>query len=622
MRTRLASQPLRHPALAIVFVIALVASFFALAPAVQACEETHHVVIHKIATDTTSDADFTVTLSGETDNGRPFASTVVVPANGSVTIKDVPHGNYTVTELNAPQGATVSPSQLTIPGESAYEFWVTNPAGKIAIEKVVVGEAPESTYLFDITGPGGPLVASVSPGARWTSDWLPLGTYTITEQGDHDVTYDPGNTVTLAENEQLIEVTATNTYREPSGTLSITKVVTGNTAPAGPFVFDIRQRGAEVGFDVSLNAGETWTSDPLRLGTYDITERNAPAQATIVPNPAVLDTDGATVAVTATNPYPDYRNPVGRITIAKVVVGDTAPGGSFTFDLTGPVSVVATVDAGDTWTSQLLPLGRYTITERSAPSGATIVPNPVDLTVDGATIKVTATNPYRDATGLLEITKVVTGSAAPAGPFVFDIDGPVSVVATVDAGETWTSKPLPLGTYTVTERDAPPGATIVPDTVTLDTDGETATVTATNPYRDQHGKLAITKIEAGITGVGGTYTMTVTGPSSFTIDVTAGTTWTSGWLPLGTYTVTEVDAPDNVTIVPSAALLDTDGATVTVTVTNPSVASGGGATTTVDATSGALPATGGGPGNMPLIAAVSVAAGIVLMAVRGSRRHS
>ena len=185
----------------------------------------------------------------------------------------------------------------------------------------------------------------------------------------------------------------------------------------------------------------------------------------------------------------------------------------------GPATLTATVTAGTTWTSDWLPLGTYTVTERNAPTGATITPTPAVIDDDGETITITATNPYRDLHGKLAIHKIETGTAAPGGTYTFDITGsditgPATLTATVTAGTTWTSDWLPLGTYTVTERNAPTGATITPTPAVIDDDGETVTITATNPYRDLHGKLAIHKIETGTAAPGGTYTFDITGPGA------------------------------------------------------------------------------------------------------------
>uniref|UniRef100_UPI002611FF24 prealbumin-like fold domain-containing protein n=1 Tax=Ilumatobacter sp. TaxID=1967498 RepID=UPI002611FF24 len=242
----------------------------------------------------------------------------------------------------------------------------------------------------------------------------------------------------------------------------------------------------------------------------------------------------------------------------------------------------------------------------------TVIPDTVDLTEDGQTITITATNPYRDHRGKLAIEKIETGDTAPGNSYSFEIrdtDNTVVDTLTVTAGTTAETGWLPLGTYTITELEAPDGATVIPDTVDLTEDGQTITITATNPYRDHRGKLAIEKIVSGDPDADGVYTMNVTGPKSFTVTVKAGDTWTSDWLPLGSYTVTEVDAPIGATIVPSPAVLRVDGATVTVVVTNPTLQS-----------AGVLPATGGGLGVLPWISVALVAAGSgLLLVVRAGR---
>jgi uncharacterized surface anchored protein len=327
---------------------------------------------------------------------------------------------------------------------------------------------------------------------------------------------------------------------------------------------------------------------------------------------AILVAAVLAVAFFAVAPVAGACEPLGRIAIQKVVTGDTAPDGPFTFRITGPieVSLTATVPAGDTWTSDWLPLGTYTITERDAPDGHTITPNPAVLDTDGQTVTVTATNPYRDHHAKLAIHKIETGATAPGATHTFDITGPgeTTLTATVPAGDTWTSDWLPLGTYTITERDAPDGHTITPNPAVLDTDGQTVTVTATNPY--PAGRLSLTKVDAGDTGA--TFTIDVAGPTSFTVQLTAGSPWTSGWLPLGAYTITERDAPTGHTINPNPAVLSVDGATVSVTVTNPAVAG----------QSGTLPATGQTTVTMLWLATLLVTGGLLLTALpRASRRR-
>ena len=363
MRTSLVAHPTRRSAMAIVFTAVLVTAFFALAPAVEACQS--QIAITKIETGSAAPgATYTITITG-----ADFHREVDVAAGGTVEVGQVPPGTYLLAEANAPDGATIVPNPVIVTDRDdgrTIEVVVTNhyPAGRLAIEKVQTGLIEGGTYTFDITGPDG------------------------------------------------------------------------------------------AAFDVDVAAGATWTSDWLPLGSYAVAERNAPVGHTITPNPAIIDTDGETVTVTAVNPGPE---PLGTLAIHKVETGDTAPGGTYTFDITGPDDVVTQIEiaAGDTWSAEL-PLGEYVIAERGAPTGHTIEPNPAVLDADGASVTVTATNPYRDFHGKLTITKTVTGDAGGAVDFTFDVTGPDGVTFGTEPianGETWTSGWLPLGTYTIAERE-------------------------------------------------------------------------------------------------------------------------------------------------------------------------
>ena len=388
----------------------------------------------------------------------------------------------------------------------------------------------------------------------------------------------------------------------------------GAAAPGDTYTIRITEESGRFDGEVEIAVGAP-AAVTVPPGTYHFEELNAPVGASFDKNPVTVTEgdNGKTITVIVTNPYPG-----GWIEIEKVESGDTAPAATYTFDILAGVEIVDTLEvvADGTATSRVLPLGDYTIVERDAPDGHTLVPNPVTIDEDGETVTVIATNPYRDYHGKLAIQKIESGDTAPGATYTFDIVGPDGVepfTAEVKAGETWTSGWLPLGDYTVTERDAPDGHTLTGSPAKLTEDGATVTVIATNPYRDYHGKLAIQKIESGSPLTVGTYTINVSGPKSFSITLKGGETWTSDWLPLGTYTVTEVDAPTGATIVPNPAVLQVDGATVTVVVTNP----------TLLGSSGTLPATGGGLGVLPWIAATMFAIGATLLiVVRGSRRHA
>ncbi|MDJ0770677.1 MAG: prealbumin-like fold domain-containing protein, partial [Ilumatobacter sp.] len=138
--------------MAATFILALVASFFAMAPTALACHS--QVRIEKIETGAAAPG-LTYTVVMREVNGPVFA-TVEVPANGFATIERVPPGTYEFDELDAPDGATIVPDEIVVTVEDdqqTFDIVVTNPypAGKLAIEKIETGDtAPGNSYSFEI----------------------------------------------------------------------------------------------------------------------------------------------------------------------------------------------------------------------------------------------------------------------------------------------------------------------------------------------------------------------------------------------------------------------------------------------------------------------------------------
>src|SRR5207244_11013255 len=85
--------------------------------------------------------------------------------------------------------------------------------------------------------------------------------------------------------------------------------------------------------------------------------------------------------------------------------------------------------------------------------------------------------------GHITVVKSTTGDTAPPGPFTFLVTQNDTTVGsiTVPANGTATSGDLAPETYTLYEVDGAPGATIVPNPVTVPAN-TTVTVTATNDY--------------------------------------------------------------------------------------------------------------------------------------------
>ena len=90
--------------------------------------------------------------------------------------------------------------------------------------------------------------------------------------------------------------------------ITVVKSTTGDTAPAGPFVFRVNQDNTTV-TTITVPKNGSATSGDLAPGTYTLVELDGPAGATIVPNPVTVDAN-TTVTVHATNTYPDDPTPV------------------------------------------------------------------------------------------------------------------------------------------------------------------------------------------------------------------------------------------------------------------------------------------------------------------------
>lgn len=327
---------------------------------------------------------FTVTLqdkdgqnvSGKYD-GKVFASgdTITLKSGDIATISDIPVGTrYTVTEAaDNNYDTTWSNEKGTITKDATAEVTCTNTikTDSLTVSKTVAGTGAntneEFTFEVEVTLPNGEAFTgthddvifnnsgeatiTLKAGESKKITGIPVGsTYEVTETAnDAYTTIKSGDTGTIAVGGKATAA-FTNTLKTSS--LTVKKVVTGDTAPASDaFKFDVEvtmPNGKaftgthdEVTFNnsgkatITLKAGKSKEITGIPVGSmYKVTEQTPDTAYT----PSYDNAQEGTISVngvttTVTNTYTTPENEF-NFTIKKVVekTGDIAPNGEKTFN--------------------------------------------------------------------------------------------------------------------------------------------------------------------------------------------------------------------------------------------------------------------------------------------------
>lgn len=344
--------------------------------------------------------------------------------------------------------------------------------GEFAVTKRVTGDdaglPADATftvhYNCTIPGPGvrDALDGSFEIGAGQTlalTDVQVGTTCTVTEVEVPDplpgFVFDPPvvtpQTFTIEEEGQLVEVVVENPMREVFGTIQVHKEVSGDPAgylPGTEFGLDLDCDADAFDTSFTLAAGETFTSDPIRVGvSCTVAETMLPDPApgfawldpTFTPDPArvVIGSENQVVTVDVDNRVVEN---VGRIRVRKDVTGelDGYVGGSTfgfaldcdddTFDTTFDL-----VD-GEAFTTGDLPVGTTCeVSETDLPDPAAgftwaapvYTPDPATVTVTeaGQLVLVGVENPL-----------VGRGPPVPPGPGIGGPSAPPAAGSIPDAG--------------------------------------------------------------------------------------------------------------------------------------------------------------------------------------------
>ena len=271
----------------------------------------------------------------------------------------------------------------------------------------------------------------------------------------------------------------------PAGDADITlkKVIAGTNTGLNGAVFNIYRDGQIVGSDVTKNGGIIEVKDVTK-GLWTFVEVEAPEGYALDPTPHsvyVDTTDGdKQYTVSASNsPLPSLKiTKADAQTFAKVKA-------TFLVEsLTGSYSTTVTVD-GEKTLPDLQP-GVYRVTEQSVeePYIKTGTHQDIALLAGAGTVEAAFTNYVKPG---LEILKKNIATGEPIAHVTYkieQIDGSYSTTATTDgAGRIFLAN-IPVGSYKVTEVNAPSDVILcdIPQTIALGP-GETRTVTFFNAMK-------------------------------------------------------------------------------------------------------------------------------------------
>ena len=267
------------------------------------------------------------------------------------------------------------------------------------------------------------------------------------------------------------------------GDITFKKVIAGTNRGLDGAVFNIYRDGQIVGSDVTKNGGIIEIKDVTK-GLWTFVEVEAPEGYALdsTPHSVYVDvTDGdKQYTVTASNsPLPSLKiTKADAQTFAKVKAAFLVE------SLTGSYSTTVTVD-GEKTLPDLQP-GVYRVTEQSVeePYIKTGTHQDIALLAGAGTVEAAFTNYVKPG---LEILKKNIATGEPIAHVTYkieQIDGSYSTTATTDgAGRIFLAN-IPVGSYKVTEVNAPSDVILcdIPQTIALGP-GETRTVTFFNAMK-------------------------------------------------------------------------------------------------------------------------------------------
>ena len=530
------------------------------------------------------------------DQGNPLASTGFclydssgtriksgsTDSSGILIFADLPLGDYFYQESFAIPGYALD--------DTMYPISVTE-AGQVITKTVTNSKSAGTIKILKTDAESGqPLQgaeftlydSSYHEVAKKTSDesgivtfsGLTLGYYYIqeTQAPPGYVPYGSIDQVLLDANGKVITKTYTNALAR--GTLKITKK-NGDGELLSGVSFTLYDADKNELTSGTTDANGVVTFENLLVGDYFFKETTE--LPGYIPNhsfqSARVGYNGAVENVTFTN-YLAH----GHLRIIKSGE-NSAPLAGAHFKLTDEAGNL--VDEGDTDANgklnfTMLPIGKYFITETTAPTGYVLdsTPIPFELTRDGEVVTKNISN--AKSTGSIVILKTDAGTSGPLAGAHFKLtDSRGTLIKEGDTGSDGklTLSAIPLGTYTLTETATPTGYVLdsTPITVEVTSAGQTVSKTITNTRAV--GNISILKTDAEtnqpLAGVRFKLLDSTGALISEAVTGTEGKITFTG-MALGSYTLQETETAEGYILNsdPIPVQLTENGKTVGISVTN------------------------------------------------------
>ncbi|MEE1131681.1 MAG: SpaA isopeptide-forming pilin-related protein, partial [Caryophanon sp.] len=525
-------------------------------------------------------ADERIRLIGATfklvsDDGQ-VSATATTNQNGQATIIDLPVGNYTLTETQAPEGYVLNDKPIAVQIKTGETFTVVVentleevPPMNGALELMKVDEATDAPLMgAEFTLSDGRINYKVGPtngnGFAALND-LPPGNYTLTEvkaPTGYVLNTQPMD-VTITSNETT-SVVIENVKQIVNGELKLTKVDAVTNARLAGAVFQISNGATTVSFETNAS-GEAVVQN-LAAGSYIVTELAAPNGYVLNSVPKVVTIEaGKTNELTFTNTAVVVPPPFGTVQVTKVdaTTKGALAGAEFTLHNDQRVYQVGPTNASDIATLQNVQPGVYKLAETKAPAGYVLNRQEmlVNVTANG-TAQVIVENVKEVLNGEFKIIKVDNANRALrlAGAKFELSNGVTTITLETNANGEAIARNVAAGNYTVREIVAPTGYVLDSQTTTVQIRAnETTELTATNVAQQKVGTFMLVKVDATNANkrlASAAFELS-NGVNTYTLITNATGQATVANIPAGTYTLKEV-------IAPAGYRLNTELVTVTI----------------------------------------------------------